>query len=928
MNHQWINQLPMMAGYDVGVASALWRISIFILAGWIAHLFLRSFNPKWRVFLWRFVIIGCLALSASSMIKTLPKMKVPLTLPARERSITPVAHSLRQQPTMSDATSEANTKVTPPLSSIAPLPLESSKAPLKYPVTFTLIALWGLGLGISFIRGLWGLAHMRRLVLGATQPSTVLATESSRLQALLKLRAAPSVRESSIIRSPVLVWWRHSFVLLPAMKENDANQITAVLAHEFAHIKNHDLFWNTGLDILKSVLWFLPWVWCIRKTHMNACELVADATAASLMQNTSAYQRVVAEMALQAEGISMGLAFAWKSDVRQRLERLPKTLRQKPIRLSYVIPVLLLSLTVSVLIGGSAVVPMQTISGKVLLPDGSPASDAVVYLATHQQNVSIRDGDVESPGKDRRITDASGDFKFQHPDERFKLFAYHDSGTVTLTRKEWEAGQSLMIQPWGRIEGRMMIGGQPAANEMVHIMSLPIIEYSGIPSIDIDLVRETPVVTDDEGRFSFDRIAPGTYLCSRIDPQTKGFTMPADAIRILPGQKVVVTLQMNGKTVVGKIDRSAMGDQALRKQQFFIREVLLPKDNFYPDHLLSPEEQAEAMDKYWQSDAGLIHMRKNLNRISGTVDEQGNFHAEHVKPGNYQLSLWAYPTQESGMERYKQLGGAQRVFEVPESSDEVDVGTIHMVPNRAERLTVGDPMPNLTFKIDGGIPTQLKDYMGRPMLVSFGGTFYYPAYFSKEISDYPQLHVVQIRTTQAGNPLPDVKAPKDPRFISGYVENGGIEAGYLLGMGGTGYSEAYLLNDKGIVLEKAENIKDLLPALAGAEKIDGEKNPSPGNRFFVNTEFCIVSDEDETAGNRMKMAEEKGINIITVSNSIVNKKYRMQVRYLRSQAGKDLYQIEMVYPDGSNTVEVAYAGEDIELYRDDLRTFHIRPSRP
>ena len=145
-------------------------------------------------------------------------------------------------------------------------------------------------------------------------------------------------------------------LLLPEQECEDEryDDLRAILAHELAHARNHDLAWNLAAHVASIVLWFHPLVWRIRVAHAAACDAVCDAVAADLLGDVASYGRVLARLALGADWSSPadGLAMARTSDVRRRLEALNRMVFRAPLSLRRVVPALCLASILVVLIGG------------------------------------------------------------------------------------------------------------------------------------------------------------------------------------------------------------------------------------------------------------------------------------------------------------------------------------------------------------------------------------------------------------------------------------------------------------------------------------------------------------------------------------------------------------------------------------------------
>jgi beta-lactamase regulating signal transducer with metallopeptidase domain len=107
--------------------------------------------------------------------------------------------------------------------------------------------------------------------------------------------AGAGVRISSAIEAPVVVGLLRPIILLPTASESWAEErMSAVLRHEFSHVRRFD-----GLALLLAQLacalyWFQPLFWLARTRLRRECELAADeAVIASGVRATNYAQHLL-----------------------------------------------------------------------------------------------------------------------------------------------------------------------------------------------------------------------------------------------------------------------------------------------------------------------------------------------------------------------------------------------------------------------------------------------------------------------------------------------------------------------------------------------------------------------------------------------------------------------------------------------------------
>ncbi len=178
------------------------------------------------------------------------------------------------------------------------------------------------------------------------------------------------------------------------------------------------------------------------------------------------------------------------------------------------------------------------ITGKVLKPDGSPAAGAEVgfFTTTDDRNErflprlsrqglieaiehrSIVRGQWNNSEREPIRTDAEGRFQLPVWAEKFGWCVTHDAGALKSTKlvEMAEGDTELKLEPWGRIEGTLLLDERPMSSATVYYQ----------PNLDIGKNRfgnpmPTGIRANHPGMFVIERAMPGPYWFAFPNPASQ-----------------------------------------------------------------------------------------------------------------------------------------------------------------------------------------------------------------------------------------------------------------------------------------------------------------------------------------------------------------------------------------------------------------------
>ena len=106
---------------------------------------------------------------------------------------------------------------------------------------------------------------------------------------------------SSLVEVPVVIGWLRPVILVPvgSLTGLPVEHVTALLAHELAHIRRHDYLASILQSIAEAVLFYHPAVWWVSQQIRAERELCCDDLAVAASGDVLTYARALAELESQ-----------------------------------------------------------------------------------------------------------------------------------------------------------------------------------------------------------------------------------------------------------------------------------------------------------------------------------------------------------------------------------------------------------------------------------------------------------------------------------------------------------------------------------------------------------------------------------------------------------------------------------------------------
>jgi len=302
--------------------------------------------------------------------------------------------------------------------------------------------------------------------------------------------------------------------------------------------------------------------------------------------------------------------------------------------------------------------PSAALRGVVTAPDGTPLPGVSVAIAPDGPSggIQLQGTHLSSwnPGSKVSITDSQGQFTLGSPPETGGMVvAVGELGFASASVEQVRANPTVVLLLYGRIEGTLKSGGQPAAGrDLLYTLGI-----SGV-NADFNSYKST---TDDQGRFAMEKIPPGEGAIVHLIPTSPNSWSWSDstAVTVQPGQTTHVTLGDTGAVLKGTVrfeTPPADGDHPS------IQGTLSAQMPNMPSFNSSAEAQAFFSSPEWKA---LSKLRKTYAFV---INPDGSFAVDDVVPGTYSLNISA---RKSGDQIWSHppIAQGQTTVTVPDSAN-------------------------------------------------------------------------------------------------------------------------------------------------------------------------------------------------------------------------------------------------------------------
>lgn len=291
-------------------------------------------------------------------------------------------------------------------------------------------------------------------------------------------------------------------------------------------------------------------------------------------------------------------------------------------------------------------------AGKVLNPDGSPATDATLAIyPTDGLSGCIMNGKIGNQPDQVEMVKAGpdGSFCFKPQTREYYILAVSEQGYAALSDKNLKAEPQIKLQQWATVEGRLMLGAKPDSQGRVHCQLGNLIFYS---------ICVNSIQVDKDGYY-IDRYVPANREVSigkevrLYQAGSNGYSTAISdehTISLKPGEKITLDFGGIGRPVAGKV--------------------------------VNPTSYQGTIDWHYGNGAKLTNIESKTN-YRCKVNSDGTFRFDDIPAGNYTLTVDAQKPDEKLPQIDMTIGKATTTVTVGEMpgnrSDEVlDIGQVEV----------------------------------------------------------------------------------------------------------------------------------------------------------------------------------------------------------------------------------------------------------
>ncbi len=358
--------------------------------------------------------------------------------------------------------------------------------------------------------------------------------------------------------------------------------------------------------------------------------------------------------------------------------------------------------------------------GIVVDSDGTAVPNCEVSLASAVQPFELR----HPKSNQTTTTDSDGRFSFPSEDSDIWIVAQSSVGCAIHHVKHPPGNSAILgplritLRPWATVIGRT----SDTANgnrSLIHLSDLSA-PREGHPTIDLQ--QYVPI--DDDGRFRFERVFPGSYSISRnVSPFRDDRLMSSEVLPLVLTSGQIWTGQVDrvGTTIVGQIKTETAPSDSTKQTFRWSLVYLVPLEESTGPSITLETSRSLAEEGFRnlavaRTTEGTYAMR-GIRHWVAKLNDDGKFQISGVPPGQYDLFINVFDPPKDGCLTVPIASAISRI-EIADDRSETVIEPITL--ETSSTLAMGDTLPEIHLLLDDGTETTASQIQrDRPMLIQF-----------------------------------------------------------------------------------------------------------------------------------------------------------------------------------------------------------------
>jgi hypothetical protein len=250
----------------------------------------------------------------------------------------------------------------------------------------------------------------------------------------------------------------------------------------------------------------------------------------------------------------------------------------------------------------------------------------------------------------------------------------------------FEAAGYIILQPWGRVEGRLVLDGQPVGDERIRAGNT-VTRYDEAGRRFGFMSFYFEAKTDSAGRFFFDKVPPGQCNIFRQTLRSNtGFESHEAPVLVAAGSVSDVLLGGGGRPIIGKANLAG-STQAIDWQnvavQLRLKTARDPGTRPKRADFSSAQAYIEAANYFFETS-------RAQRRFGAFCNSDGSFRLQDIPAGTYKLKIVVRDFRPDSVDANVLSGGLPdiasvarevTVSEIPDgqSAEPLDLGILELM---------------------------------------------------------------------------------------------------------------------------------------------------------------------------------------------------------------------------------------------------------